>query len=401
MKCLYTGLALLLLINLTACGGGGGGDSTPDNTPPPPPALEPIQNGVFKDSNVSGVFFTSGQEIGVTDTNGRFTCETGVDVTFSIGNVVFGQTECTTLVMPPSLVASGNVDDLQVVNIARFLQMLDEDGSDIDGLPMDGINISSGVQMLADSWSVDFTTADLDTELMTILSEVASADSRTARLPGEDDAQEHLEASLACAYAGAFVGSFSGSNSGAMEMKVGWGNFGSFERRGAEWFGWDASEDTGFFGGGSRVVDLKARPTIDSDPTAAGPINAQYITPDRITGAWEGGTFDLSRLGGDVGKYRLIGKFSGGVNDGLASGGVIVIHLDGNSVIGEAFETTEGIFFQVTGSVLGDDVSLTATGGGETINAIATIARDMAGEPTAATGVWPEGNLELVACRLN
>ena len=405
MQLLSTIIKFLLFTSfavwLNACGGGEGGGGTIDNTPPPPPPLEAVQNGVFKDSNVSGLDFESGLEIGITDANGRFTCETGTDVMFSIGNVVVGQAECTTLIMPPSLVASGAIDDLETLNIARFLQMLDEDGSAIDGLPKDGIEIASDVQTLADSWTVDFSTMVIETELSSILSDVDSNSSTTATLPSAPDAQQHLEDSLACAYAGAFAGSFSGTNSGAMQMLVGWAGPFQFWPRGAEWFGWDSKAEQGFAGGGFPIVELSARPTIISGPGAAGPINSQYITPDRITGTWDGGTFDVSRLGGDVGKYRFIGKFEGGFNEGLLTGGVIALHQDGNSVIGEAFETTEGIRFQVTGSVSVDTITMTATGGGETVNATATIMRDTNMEPTGATGTWPEGNINLVSCRLN
>ena len=182
---------------------------------------------------------------------------------------------------------------------------------------------------------------------------------------------------------------------------MGGSGFQVFEPRGADWFAWDSKAEQGFAGGGDQVVELSAQPTIISGLNAAGPINSQYTTPDRITGTWDGGTFDVSRLGGDVGKYRFIGKFAGGVNEGIASGGVIAIHQDDNSVTGEAFETTEGIRFQVTGSVSGDVITMTATGGGETVNATATINRDSAMEPTGATGTWPEGNINLVSCRLN
>ena len=397
-----TASALLLIV--TGCGGGGGdGGGTIDNTPPPPPPLDAVQNGVFKDSNVSGLDFKSGLQSGITDANGRFTCETGTDVVFSIGNVGVGQAECTTLIMPPSLVATGAIDDPETINIARFLQMLDEDGSP-DGIPTDGIEIASDVQALADLWDpVDFTTTNLENELISILTDVASNSGSTATLPNASDAQQHLEDSLACAYAGAFAGSFSGTNSGAMEMLVGGGGaLQVFQPIGAEWFGWDSKAEQGFFGGASDVVELSARPTINSGPTDSGPINSQYITPDSIEGTWAGGMFDVSRLGGDVGKYRFIGKFAGGVNEGIASGGVIVLHLhqDGNSVTGEAFETTEGIRFQVTGSVSGDLITMTATGGGETVNATATIIRDVM-EPIGATGTWPEGTINLVSCRLN
>ena len=78
---------------LTACGGGGGGDARPlPNTPPPPPPPPPVLSGKFKDFTVSGLSYSSGQQMGVTDAAGTFRCETGGDVAFAIGAVDLGAT---------------------------------------------------------------------------------------------------------------------------------------------------------------------------------------------------------------------------------------------------------------------------------------------------------------------
>jgi hypothetical protein len=391
----------LVLVTAMGCAliiasGGGGEEAVVDNTPPPPPPPAQVQNGVFKDSNVNGFQFVSGQESGVTDADGRITCETGMDTIFSIGAVTLGQGECATLIMPPSLVASGAIDDIETLNIARFVQMLDQDGD-----PDNGIVISTAVQQIANTWSqVDFKTMDLPSELVMIISDAASVDSTPHTLPDAATAQQRLEDALACAYAGAFAGSLSGSNSGAMTMLVGFSGA-SFAPRGLEWTGYDALADVTFFGGGSQSVELSARPTIDhTSPGVSGPIQGIFMTPDRISGTWEGGTFDASRLGGDTGQYRFLGRFSGGDEDG-AIDAAVVLDVDGAVVSGEAFEVYDGVRFQVTGSVSGDAIMLTATGGGETISASGTISRDTQGNPIGADGTFASGGFQLSACRLN
>ena len=48
---------------------------------------------------------------------------------------------------------------------------------------------------------------------------------------------------------------------------------------------------------------------------------------------------------------------------------------------GQAFDVVEGTTFEVSGTLTGDDVSLTATGGGETLTGNGTLARLAGGEP--------------------
>lgn len=61
-----------------------------------------------------------------------------------------------------------------------------------DGDSSNGIVISDEVRLIAQNWQqVDFTTADLDTELMQIISDVATADSRVPVLPSAQEAKTH------------------------------------------------------------------------------------------------------------------------------------------------------------------------------------------------------------------
>ena len=113
-------LSLLLLFLLIACGGGGGGGggSTSPTT----------ATGVFKDNNVSGVTYTSGAQSGTTGSDGSFTYEVGQLVSFNLGNVTLGSASGNSVITPIDLVAGGSSSSTEVLNLVRFLLMLDTDG---------------------------------------------------------------------------------------------------------------------------------------------------------------------------------------------------------------------------------------------------------------------------------
>lgn len=394
------GVAAILVsaaLALTACGGGGGDEEVGmSNLPPPPPPPPATQTGVFKDLNVSGLTFVSGGESGVTDANGRYTCETGNDVSFDVGGVSLGLAECATLMTPNQLATFDAQFDLEVANLARFLQMLDQDGD-----PDNGIVISEAVQEVAENWmQVDFLTMDLDAELVTIISDAASVDGTPHALPSAQEALAHLTETLECTYAGAYAGSISGSNEGAAGMVIGWGgsSFG-FIPLGFEWQGFDSVNEFNVFGGGGGSITIQNLPVIDhTDPSLAGPIAAEFETPDRITGTWDGGTVELTRIGGDNGaRYRFVGKAEGEETEAYIS-----LNFDGADFSGEAFNVFDGTTFDVTGTLDGDAVSLTATGGGETVTGTGTLTRFPDGSPDEVQGTLEDGSsFSIVACRLN
>ena len=136
------------VLGLTACGGGG--SSSSDNNDAGSPAQ--TAQGVFIDSAVEGLEFASGQSSGVTDVNGTFTYEAGNSITFRVGDIEIGSATGGDTLTPLSLV-TGAVDetDPQVVNIARFLQTLDDDGN-----ADNGITITQLVRDQAASQSIEF-----------------------------------------------------------------------------------------------------------------------------------------------------------------------------------------------------------------------------------------------------
>ena len=396
----YPIFIVCLAFILTACGGGGGdGDTsiTPPNNPPPPSPPPPVQTGIFKDLDVSGLSFSSGAESGVTDASGRYTCETGALVFFNIGKVALGSAECSTLTTPNQLVTDNATFDLKRANIARFIQMLDMDGD-----PNNGIEISALVRQAADNWAqVDFLTADLDTDLVTIIADAASVDGTPHALPTEQQALAHLDETLDCAYAGAYAGTHSGTYSGAAGLVIGWGGAGlGYLPLSFEWEAFDSTTEVEQFGGGGNSITIRQLPEIDhSDPNFAGPITAQFTTPDSISGMWEGGAVQFTRIGGDDGsEYRLVGKAeSFSVSDRAAA--YISVNYDGTNISGQVFG---GTIYSVTGTVTGNAVSLKATGGGETLTGTGNLSVFPDGSPDEAQGTFSDGStFSLVACRLN
>lgn len=397
---LWPVFAALLLAALSACDHHDPAmrDLPPSNAPPPPPDLPPVQNGVFKDSNVAGLTFVSGREQGVTDAAGRYTCETDTDIEFSLGALTIGSAECATLVIPPSLVPSGVLSDVRTLNIARFLLMLDSDGE-----PENGITISNPVRQLAASWAqVDFSTTDLDAELAAIVSDAASVDGTPHALPTATDALAHLGETASCAYAGAFSGPFSGDYRGAMTMAVGIRRSTPlFQGRAFEWLGFDNLENWEFGGSDASGVELSAAPTINhvrGDDT----LTAAYVTPDVISGTWvssngnESVAFSLERLGDDTGTFRFVGLWGDFRQDG-----VLTLKLDDDVVSGQAYDPLRGRRAQISGVVDGHVMSLAITGQAVT-TAVGTVTFDQNGAPISVAGTWSRtGDFQAVACRLN
>jgi len=204
---------LSFLLLLGACGGGGQDplaavpNAPPVAAPPAPPEPQPtVVTGYFKDARVEGLSFHAGAERGITDADGRFTCEPAGDVEFSIGAVTLGRSACDTVVTPLDLVRDSTLDTPRVLNVVRFLLMLDADGD-----AGNGILISEAVRTMAAGWApVDFAASNFATEVANIVDELTQAGT-TVVLADEMVARAHLAATAACVHTGVYwVSSFSG-----------------------------------------------------------------------------------------------------------------------------------------------------------------------------------------------
>ncbi|MEM8982330.1 MAG: hypothetical protein AAGC71_04850 [Pseudomonadota bacterium] len=391
-------VSTIIVAGLIGCGGGGGSEA-PTNQPPPAPPLAAVQDGAFKDSNVEGLRFESGAQSGSTDAAGRYQCETGSDVTFSIGAVMLGSTACSTLASPPALIGDGTLDDPATLNMAAFLQMLDTDED-----PNNGITISTGLQSVADSWpAIDFTATDFSSELIVPLADIMSVEQRMpfdlSTVP--TIVSNHLRRTLSCAYSGTFVGQLSGSSTAGVWVRVGFENF--FSRTDdVEWLAYDPNEGTR-----STIVGYEVRvpPSFDTTADPVIQITGTFETPDQISGTWNfpednaNGNYVVNRLGGNTAESRLNGSYV--TDDG--GFGVLVFDITGSELTGEAFEATDGTIFAITGTLDGDDVTIQATGGGETINGSGRVTRrDAFGLPRDIVGELDVGGTFFSrGCKLN
>ncbi|KZZ36664.1 MULTISPECIES: hypothetical protein [unclassified Oleiphilus] len=135
--------AACLPILLSACDGGSKQSST-----------EPadIRTGSFIDSPVSGLYYETETQSGMTNERGEFSYSDGEQVKFSIGGIYLGTSEAQELITPfdlsgsaplnseKSIITSLQSTDIssfdRVINIATLLQALDQDGEPENGIDL-------------------------------------------------------------------------------------------------------------------------------------------------------------------------------------------------------------------------------------------------------------------------
>ena len=135
---------------LVSCGGGGSGGG----------AAPATITGIFLDSPVNGLQYKANPSgrTGTTQRGGEFLCKEGDTIGFYVGDVALGQTLCQEIVTPIDLVP-GATDDTNpaVINIARFVQSLDNDQD-----PSNGINISIDTAEEVTGRPIDINNPELD-----------------------------------------------------------------------------------------------------------------------------------------------------------------------------------------------------------------------------------------------
>lgn len=202
MDC-FKKLALAVAVSsaavITGCGGGGGGSSANvDGTDTTTQA--DTQTGVFVDSAVAGINYTtspSGQE-GQTNGLGEYDYAAGDTVVFSIGGIELPPVEATGRITPADM-GNGTTDwstDQTVVNILRLLQTLDDDGN-----PANGITITSEVHTALQDVDLDPTVSESDFE-----TQASTAITSTGKtLVAKADAINHFKASQSADLTGSWV----------------------------------------------------------------------------------------------------------------------------------------------------------------------------------------------------
>lgn len=327
-----------LLVALVSCGGGGGGRDAPIT-----PAAPVVESGVFRDTTVEGLSFSSGGESGFTNGQGTFTYEVGKPVTFSVGAVEIGTVSSgQSIITPVDLVAAGAVSTQAVQNIVRFLLMLDANNDNSDG-----IQITQATRdELADA-TLDFSAADFSTQVETIAIAVRN-DGMPHLVPDSASAQAHLTSTLFCARAGVFSGAFSGDDNGRLGLLVAATN-GLIAG-----FGYSTTEDLAFgFDVSNTPVSLDQVGNFMSTTSLGTNFSGSFASPDSIEGTWgatgNSGTFTGDRLGG---KIDVPFKFSGAYfGDDL---GIFSFDIDEqNNVAGMAFSVVDGSTSTLSGTITG------------------------------------------------
>jgi hypothetical protein len=245
-------------------------------------------SGVFVDSVVSGLGYTSGSESGVTDATGTFTYEVGQPITFHVGGVVLGTTAGKATVTPLDLVANSDSSTLAVQNIVRFLMLMDSDGDSANG-----ITISDALRERADDWpEVDFTADDLASELASIIPDT-QVDGTLRALASAAAAQLHFEQSFRCMYSGYFRGTYDGEDNGFFAFTI----LPAGNMAGAAF----SVPDTELIGliFTPNVLQVQNNASFVAGLASTGSsFSGQFSGYDQVSGTWSEGTFSGSRYGG-------------------------------------------------------------------------------------------------------
>jgi len=135
MKTHYYSLAAFMALSfLTSCGGGGSSGNELQTT---------TQIGQVIDSHVGGLSFVCRDSMGNIDTNGttnesgEFEYKIGDTCQFLVGSVAIGSVAMNkekAIITPLELSASTTLEEDGAVNLAIFLQSLDEDGNSSNGI---------------------------------------------------------------------------------------------------------------------------------------------------------------------------------------------------------------------------------------------------------------------------
>jgi hypothetical protein len=321
----------------------------------PPPAGSPV-TGVFRSDTVIGLGYAAGTHSGLTDKNGAFTYEEGRGITFSVGGVPIGTVPTAKTLVTPLDVAQGNSASNRVLNVVRFLMMLDQDGN-----INNGIQISAAVTAAAANWvPVDFDTTDLPTTVGPIIQQASAADGVSHVLPNAASAQAHLRAAYYCTYSGDYSGTF-GTDPAAPGLRGGFEA--SFSPDGSMRSKAGATDALSGFAvltqaAVSQLLDgtfAQGSPSVHLQGSFA---DESYLSGTyafhRVTG---GGDFQAVRDASVAATYIFTGSFTKTPNDSTMSpesGSVTLTMDDSNQVSG-------GAWGLIAGSVSGSTFTGTAS----------------------------------------
>ena len=162
-------------------------------------------NGVFMDSPVGGLNYATPTQKGVTGADGVFKYQAGETVTFSVGSVKIGSAPGKPVVTPLDLFPDAKgPSDQRVVNVAVFLQTLDQDGNAVNGILIDEKTASYvskyGAETNFNKPLRGANSFSFDEGFRSVMAELNNVDafgSTPRAIKPPFVAQKHLEASIA------------------------------------------------------------------------------------------------------------------------------------------------------------------------------------------------------------
>lgn len=161
--------------------GGDGGDDSDNNI---------TKTGVFIDSFVIGMKFSTESQSGKTDDQGQFQYLEGEKIEFSIGDIKLLAIFATEIMTPLSLFQTSDINDIRILNFARLVQSLD-----LDGNPDNGISIGEQAHLASTGMNIDFSDTLFEQNIEVINLVAGSGSVNTALIP-RIDALLHLAESL-------------------------------------------------------------------------------------------------------------------------------------------------------------------------------------------------------------
>lgn len=287
------------------------------------PAIAPLHGG-FVDSPVANLAYGDGAR---TDSAGGFSYRPGARVQFRIGDIVLGTAPGARWLTPVELATAGiDETDPNALNLARFLQTVDEDRD-----PENGIRLPDGLHDAARGLSLGFAT-DPDTfevDAGRVLDGLRGVLGGRRPLVPADAARAHLATTLRGRNSGVFRLRYEGDAVGAAVVAI---------ARAGDVLGWardDGARRADAVVGaaatdGSVVLEIVAKST-----TLRGSIVARDLG-----GGWSGsrgrsGTFTGSRDDDTVPFLGADARAFAGTYRSATGASEVVVDADGDFEVGE------------------------------------------------------------------
>jgi len=309
----YIGAILLAIAPLffTACGGGGGGGT----------AVGSEQQGQFFDSIVIGLYYETPTLSGFTDAQGRFSYRDGETIQFFVGDVLLGEAVGQSIITPVELVAGATDEtNIQVQNIVMFLQTIDNDGDESNG-----ITITNNASNAASGQSVDFSLAEgvfeTDGAILALINTITMSNGTARPMVNRTLATDTFRSNLLGLFAGEYEGTFSGDDTGTWSVTISAdGTIAGVSV--SDMFGPDNISGSVSTNGQSIINGTVGTSVFSGNFSRVGSVSGTWLDTDASAGTFTGNRVTVISLPGSFGSLNITG------NDANVIGAMFAPNLD-------------------------------------------------------------------------